>query len=164
VLVNQIGVEVLPEAAATFESLESRTHQRLDHMRFIHDRQVKREIVPLSMKAAKAAKFAELDMCTQMLSDLFFDNCLGKLRALEAEEEDDAGGVSSEVKEEDDAGGVSSDLLAAPTPSERARFRRALYRFETFCNIRRQSLGYQMWPDEDILDKFFRCFSSWELE
>ncbi len=147
VLVNQVGCDVLPEAIAAFESSRAGA-EKDDFVGFMAQHVYRRSVCSISATPAEAASFAKLDVCSRQLVHMFANDCLAEVPTPKAEE---------------DVADQSSDVSLAPTPSERARIRRALYRFETFCNIARRILPGVFYPDTR-LDSFCSRFSPWENE
>ncbi|KAM5349457.1 hypothetical protein ACJ41O_005962 [Fusarium nematophilum] len=147
VLVNQVGIYILPEAIAAFESSRLRPQSKVQDALDLTAQHFDARATPsISATPAEAASFAQLDVYVRNLARLFANDCLAKSPTPEGE-----GG---------DAGPSSSP---APTPTETDRIRRALYRFEAFCNLCRRVRPSVPIPNER-LDEFCKRFSPCENE
>ncbi|RSL59521.1 hypothetical protein CEP54_007236 [Fusarium duplospermum] len=117
VLVNQVDIQVLPEAISAFEA--SRLHPRCAPQEFLdfvarHFSNRSTRDLTISGTVTELATFARLDIFVRKLALMFADDCLAKAPA-------------------------ETGCDVPPTLTEKARICRALYRFETFCYLSRRA-------------------------
>ncbi|KAI9775732.1 MAG: hypothetical protein M1839_000934 [Geoglossum umbratile] len=133
VLSSQVSNGVLPEAAAALESsqLDPPTAQGIQN--FVKKHLCRRRLPPRSWTLCDALSVGKFHLCLSSFATKFANTSL-----------------------------TNEPLRSAtPTQSERDRIERALYRFEIFCNLFRNSNVANV---EDQQDLFFTKFSPWEME
>ncbi|VUC25572.1 unnamed protein product [Clonostachys rosea] len=142
ILVNQVGYDVLPEVTIALASSQLPPHSPEASDVFITTYLASRTIHQIPASLGAYSRLEELNSCVTSLAQWFADDCLGRLET---------------------SGDGSSNVAAPPTASEIARIKRALYRFEIFCN-----LYYRKSPSQpvshDSLATFCLCFAPWENE
>ncbi|KAH8883481.1 hypothetical protein GQ53DRAFT_811480 [Thozetella sp. PMI_491] len=146
ILVNQVGLDILPEAVAAFVSRSLPSQPPEASYEFFSKYLGMRCTNATNFAVADCARFSKLHACVEKLARMFADDCSAKLRQMTA-----------------DGQGAQSITTAAPTGSEMDRFKRVLYRFEIFCNVFR--CGPTGEPISDVeLNRFCICFAPWENE
>ena len=136
VLFNQVGCDVPLEAVAALESSRLRPPTKQGIQDFVAKYLRQRCPLPRSWTLRDALPVGKLHLSLRDFATKFANACLTKEP-------------------------LRSATLTTPTPGERDRINRALYRFEIFCNLFRK-------PDvvnfEDQRNLFFSNFSPWENE
>jgi hypothetical protein len=111
VLLNEVQLDVLPEAVTVFQSARNRSWTRQGIIDFTSQHLARRTPPPQSWTLADALSISKLYSHVHYFATDFTCKCLG-IQALER--------------------GVQQSL---PSPLEIARIERTLYRFEMYCNI-----------------------------
>lgn len=137
VLLNQVGIDVLPEAYITHEASRLKSYTKEPIQDFIARHLSKRQPPPVSWTLCDAIPVAKLHACVSALTLQFV--------------------TATSMK--------SPACGTRPaTRTELSRIERAMYRFEIFCNLFRSFDDSAPRLLEQLWDTFFLNFSPWESE
>ncbi|KAI1371051.1 hypothetical protein F4677DRAFT_436620 [Hypoxylon crocopeplum] len=143
VLLNQIDANVLPKALATFESSQLRPHDTDPKTweavtDFVTRNLRQRPCAPTSWSLLKALRLERLHFHVDRLTKKFVEVAL--------------------------TNPPLNPSTSTATCQERCRIERALFRFELYCNLFRESMGVQPSIYGEQKQLFFANFAPWENE
>lgn len=146
VLLNQVDVDLLPDAVAALESWS--LSQRIGHLDILGGRRDIQHFVttnfhqrpktPQDWTLQQAHRIGKLSDCVSQLADRFTSDTIARAPL--------------------------SQWESAPTSQELRRIQRVLYRFEIYRNLFHESAQAQSGIVDQQYELFFESFTSWEIE
>ncbi|KAK1569772.1 uncharacterized protein LY79DRAFT_528090 [Colletotrichum navitas] len=155
VLLNEVGHRTLSDAIAALESSKFDPRD-LNLVANFSDEYLKRRApIPPKISLADGAALSELHKCVGHLGSKFQDLAL---QSLVQEQR----GLANYMHNWPEV----SATIEKPSAAEAARFQRALYRFEVYCNLFKDPEVVRFNLDVVNFQRahFFDCLSPWEIE
>ncbi|KAI1311828.1 hypothetical protein F5Y03DRAFT_342503 [Xylaria venustula] len=151
VLFNQLDMTLLPEAIATAESACLRPHDtdpksREAIIEFVTRNLHQRSTLPGSWSLTKALHIGRFHFHVQAFTDMFINTTFARIPRVQSDSV------------------ATRTATRAATRQERKRVECALYRFEIYCNLFRESRNAESPIYEEQRQLFFQNFAPWENE